>query len=485
MRRVVLAAVSVALVAASCAGDRPTFADSVAREVDGGAASTTTLANHDAERRVFRMAVVGEWGGDPADAGPASVTNRALADFLFDGLTELGPTGTPQPALAERWFVSEDRLTWTFVLPEGLVDGSGAPLTARDVKHSLEAVAARGPADQAATALVSVVGWVNRMNETAGGVSGIAAPDETTLVVQVESPFELLPHVLASPAFGITGRDADGERRTTGPYRWGEDGNTLLAVDADAVVPEIALVRTDGDPTWLVAQDLVDWAVLPPTADVSGFDADVVRQPLDVRVVVVFRLPGVAERLGAMSLIEPLLLATEIEGLAPEASTRPPGAGELPLGVVVDVPEGILEPLGLELAAQLEAAGIAILAARSPESDFADRVASGEAVVFPAIVAGGTGSAGAMLRLAIPGGVDDLFGAPSPERAELAAAVASTTDPEERQLFLDALEQSLVMEGFVLPVGQFEVRVAVSRDLRGLRHRMDGTIDLSGVTSPG
>ena len=429
------------------------------------------------------MAVVGEWSGDPADVGPASLTNRALADFLFEGLSRLDALGRPEAALAERWFVSDDRLTWTFVLPDGLTDGLGEPLTARDVKQSLGRVAARGPADQAAIALTAVMGWTDRMNGDAGGVAGISAPDETTLVIRLSAPFELLPAVLASPPFGISGATADGTVRTTGAYRYGDDPDVLVAVSDTETVGRIELVRTDGDPTDLIAAGRVDWAVLPPGALAEGLPADVIRQPLELDIVLVARFGNRDERLGLLAIVEPLLLATEVEALSPRVTPRAIEAPPAPDAALVDVPLGILASLGEAIVAQLEDAGLTVVAVLSSTEDFAARVASGDAVLFPAVVAGGMGSARGILRFATPGAVDDFFGPASEVRTELAAAVAAETDPDQRALFIDALERVLIDDGLLLPIGRFEVRVAVGNGVPGLRHRVDGTVELSGVTA--
>jgi ABC-type transport system substrate-binding protein len=43
-----------------------------------------------------------------------------------------------RPALADRWEVSPDGLTWTFYLKKGVKFHCGAPLTARDVKDHFD-----------------------------------------------------------------------------------------------------------------------------------------------------------------------------------------------------------------------------------------------------------------------------------------------------------------------------------------------------------
>jgi peptide/nickel transport system substrate-binding protein len=53
--------------------------------------------------------------------------------FAYEGLTREDGNGTIQPALAESWVVSEDKLRVTFTLREGLKWSDGEPLTADDV----------------------------------------------------------------------------------------------------------------------------------------------------------------------------------------------------------------------------------------------------------------------------------------------------------------------------------------------------------------
>lgn len=59
--------------------------------------------------------------------------DRQLTDLIFDGLVRYDETGQPQPALAQEWSLSEDNLTFTFTLHEGLTWQDGEPLTADDV----------------------------------------------------------------------------------------------------------------------------------------------------------------------------------------------------------------------------------------------------------------------------------------------------------------------------------------------------------------
>jgi hypothetical protein len=482
MRRVLLAFLAFLLLTSACAGGPPALDDSAAREVDRidttDPASAETIA---AEPVSLRLAVPADTSLDPADAGAASLTNRVVSDLLYEGLTSLDDDSRPQPALADRWFVSDDRLLWTFVLSAGLVDGAGEPITARDVKASLERVARRGPADQAATALTAIAGWADLMAGDAGGVAGLSATDDSTLVVRLDSPYELLPEVLAAPAFGVTGEREDGSLRTSGAYALGDESDVFEALDPDAPVTRVELVRAADGPAAAMAEGDADWAVLANGEGAGGLPADIVRQPLELNLAMVARSPLTEARLGLLGALEPLLLATEVDGLIARPAPATAADGAIPDAALVEVLTGPLARLTDAVVAQLEAAGVAVVPVESDEATFAARVASGDALLFPVVIAGGTGPGSALLRVAVPGASDDVFGPESEARAELAEAVVSELDIEQRVLLIDALERSLIDSGLLLPIGQFEVRVALGHRLDGLRHRADGTLDLTEV----
>jgi peptide/nickel transport system substrate-binding protein len=67
--------------------------------------------------------------------------NTRLIHTLFDGLTIVDDESyQPKPGLAESWTVSADRLEYVFKLRRDVVFHDGSPLTADDVRFSLEVV---------------------------------------------------------------------------------------------------------------------------------------------------------------------------------------------------------------------------------------------------------------------------------------------------------------------------------------------------------
>lgn len=78
---------------------------------------------------------------DIVSLDPATVTDGAsllIATQIYDTLVYFDPdTMLPTPALAWRWTVSPDKLTWTFHLRSGLTFHDGSPLTAADVVFNI------------------------------------------------------------------------------------------------------------------------------------------------------------------------------------------------------------------------------------------------------------------------------------------------------------------------------------------------------------
>jgi len=73
---------------------------------------------------------------EPAET--AGITSFLFLYALHDALVKSMP-GQPQaPSLAESWSESEDGLTYEFTLRQGVTFHNGYPLTAEDVKFSLE-----------------------------------------------------------------------------------------------------------------------------------------------------------------------------------------------------------------------------------------------------------------------------------------------------------------------------------------------------------
>ena len=81
---------------------------------------------------------------EPAKLNPVlipGIYGEAVAGNIFDTLISFKESAvTPAPSLAEKWEISDDGKQYTFYLRNGVKFHNGAPLTAEDVKFTLEAI---------------------------------------------------------------------------------------------------------------------------------------------------------------------------------------------------------------------------------------------------------------------------------------------------------------------------------------------------------
>ncbi|MDR3343906.1 MAG: ABC transporter substrate-binding protein [Treponema sp.] len=106
----------------------------------------------------------------------------------YDNLVEFdGSLENLVPAVAESYGVSDDGLTYTFKLRSGIRFASGNPLTAADVRWSIE----RG---------INIKGNASFM---AAGITGIDAPDDATVIFHVKERDPSFPIELAFNFFAI------------------------------------------------------------------------------------------------------------------------------------------------------------------------------------------------------------------------------------------------------------------------------------------
>ena len=127
----------------------------------------------------------------PAALDPALTTGAAdgYVGHLFSGLVRLSPDLQVEPDLAESWTTSPDGLVYTFTLRPNLAFASGRPLTAADVVYSWDRAADPATASPTvATYLGDIAGLRARLGGTATTITGLAAPDDRTLVVTLDRP---------------------------------------------------------------------------------------------------------------------------------------------------------------------------------------------------------------------------------------------------------------------------------------------------------
>ena len=124
--------------------------------------------------------------------------NWSIIKSLFDGLMDYAP-GTTElvPDLAETYTISDDGLTYTFTLRDGVTFHNGRALTSADIRYSIE----RAVAPETQSPGQGFFGMIAGFDEMAAGeadhLSGIETPDDATVVFHLSRPDATFLHVLA------------------------------------------------------------------------------------------------------------------------------------------------------------------------------------------------------------------------------------------------------------------------------------------------
>lgn len=101
--------------------------------------------------------------------------NQQLAAVIYDRLIHIGADGSFIPGLATAWNVSDDRLTWTFNLREGVRFHDGSPFTAADAVFTF---------DRIPTVPNSPAPFTQRL----AAIDSAVAVDDYTLVITTSRP---------------------------------------------------------------------------------------------------------------------------------------------------------------------------------------------------------------------------------------------------------------------------------------------------------
>ena len=135
---------------------------------------------------------------EPAKVDPAlnsSVDGACLAVNMFEGLYTYDAEGQLQPALAENTEVSEDGLTYTFTLRDGLKWSDGTDLTAKDFEYSWK----RAAAPETGADYGYMFDAIAKTED--GTLDVTASEDGKTLTVKLVAPCAYFLDLAAFPAY--------------------------------------------------------------------------------------------------------------------------------------------------------------------------------------------------------------------------------------------------------------------------------------------
>lgn len=152
----------------------------------------------------------------------ATVDGGNLIVHAFEGLLKLDENNRVVPGLAERFDVSDDGLTYTFHLREGLEWSDGSPLTASDFVYAWKRLADPNTAAPYGAILNMVRGFEEATfpDHPNPDALAVSAPDDNTFVVELKNPcvyFDKIASFSACVPVQQATIDANGEAWSSNP----------------------------------------------------------------------------------------------------------------------------------------------------------------------------------------------------------------------------------------------------------------------------
>ncbi len=169
-------------------------------------------------------------GPNPETVDPAlnsTIDGATMLLHAFETLLTIDENNEIQPGQAESWEVSEDGMTWTFHLRQGLKWSDGTDLTADDFVYSWKRVAdPNTAAPYSDTALGMVKGFQEAIKGNPDAL-GVSAPDASTFVVELGQPctyFEKIAAFVTLSPVQQASVEANGEAWSVEPATYISNG---------------------------------------------------------------------------------------------------------------------------------------------------------------------------------------------------------------------------------------------------------------------
>ena len=162
---------------------------------------------------------------DPPTLDPhlsSDTTSSGIVVEIHSGLITLNPQLEIIPDIAESWEVSDDLLTYTFIIRDDAVFHDGKKITANDFKWSFERAANPKTASPVAdTYLSDIVGVNEVIDGIRNDISGVKIIDNLTLEITIDEP---KPYFLAKLTYP-TAYVLDKENVLNGGSNWADKPN--------------------------------------------------------------------------------------------------------------------------------------------------------------------------------------------------------------------------------------------------------------------
>lgn len=281
-----------------------------------GASASGDAAQGEAADSEYKDTLVFAMNTDVQSMDPQiqnDTTSEQVVKMLYNTLLKFEDDGTVVGDLAESWSVSEDKLTWTFNLKQGVKFHNGKELTSADVKATFD------------RALNAEAGGL-RTTEIIKMFTSVEAPDPYTVTITTDGPYGPMESLMCNMSLGIM--DADYIEKyglDLGTSVEGENGTGPFKVVSWERDQEIVVERFDdyfGTPAKL---QTVVYTIIPEAAsrvialetgevDVidKPTDEDLARLEADTENFTVLRKPTISQRLFRFGCNDPIISNTKV-----------------------------------------------------------------------------------------------------------------------------------------------------------------------------
>jgi peptide/nickel transport system substrate-binding protein len=192
-------------ILAACGGGTPTATSEPPTSVPLPSATSAPTVTRGG---ILNVACRIERVTDPAQFSLVSASHPWR--HVFEYLTHTDPQGITHPYLLDSWTASDDLLTWTLVLKQGIKFNNGQDLTADDVVFNIQ----RWLDPNTQSSLASAMGYMDG--------TGVEKIDQSTVTLHLKNPTIFLPDNLAQYQAAIVpatfGGDITREPIGTGPF---------------------------------------------------------------------------------------------------------------------------------------------------------------------------------------------------------------------------------------------------------------------------
>ncbi|MBN7783691.1 ABC transporter substrate-binding protein [Ponticoccus gilvus] len=451
---------------------------------------------------------------DPTSAAAGAIDSVLYAN-VFEGLTRFTETGEVVPALAKSWEVSEDGLTYTFTLQEGVTFHDGTEFDAEDVVFTLD----RARAEDS----------TNAQKALYEGIDSVTATGPDTVAIALREPDGALLFNLAwGDAVIVAPESIDGIKQTpvgTGPFLFRDwvqgDSITLVAYEGywgEKPALSEATFKFISDPTAafaaMMAQDIDAFAGFPAPENIPQFQADPrfqvllgstegetilamnnAKAPLDdpkVRAAISHAIDRQAIIDGAMfGLGTPIgthfaphnpdyVDLTAMSAYDPEEAKRLLSEAGIAEGLTLTLklpPPSYARRGGEIIAAQLRQVGIETQITNVEWAQWLEEVFRGKDFDLSIV------SHTEPMDIGIYGREDYYFGYTRPEFRQIMADLTATADPDERSALLKQAQEMIAEDHVNAYLFQLSFPTVADARLQGLwQNQPTQATDLTGVS---